>query len=294
MPRPEPIVVLHVGAVPTASWVVQQSLLRNVDHLRQNCTRGLTDATPDSDIETGEILVADPIELNATLRDAFADPDVDVVVGSGEWLGPAFGGPAGSGVHAEADASILALAEATRPYRRAIVMSVCPQAQFLELHYERTLAAGSSTDIDQWVSSVGIDNLSWLPLHRKLTEAFGSKTVSVHDFRRTDQGHLAFLRDVFAAADLDLLHVTEDLTPQPELRLSETGVRLMQAANPYLASDTERADLNTFLKWKFSELDGPPGGLLSLMHTEALRERYNGEHRLLLAGASASPTGVGQ
>jgi hypothetical protein len=287
--RPEPIVVLHVGAVPTASWLVHDCLTRHAEQWRMRRTRGLADAALAPGLGPGDTVVADAPALAATLRDAFADQDIDVVAGSGELLGPAFGGPPGSGVHAEAEASIMALAEATRPYRRVVLLSVCPQAQLLELHHARSVAEGSTADIDQWLGSVDLDNLSWLPLHHKLTTAFGSDAVTVHDFRRTDQGHVDFLRDVFAAGELELPEAVAAQTPPPELRLSGTGVRLATAANRHLASDRERADLLTYLKWNFSELDGPPGGLLSRARTDALHERYDSELEMLLPGAVSSP-----
>jgi hypothetical protein len=288
MPRRKPTVVFHVGAAPTACRLVEQCLLRNVELWRRSRVYGLPEQTLARDIGSGDALVADPDAFAGTLRDAWAGHDIDVIAGSCDLLGPAFGGPPGSGLHAEADAAILALAEATRPYQRAIVLSVCPQAQLLEMHYERAIAAGGTACLDEWLASVDFDNVSWLPLHRKLTAAFGSHAVTLHDFRCTDQGQVDFLRDVFAAADLELPDAVAARTPPSALRFSDTGVNLLTAANPHLSSDRERADLVTFLRWNFSELDGPPGVVLPAAAGNALHERYDSELGLLLATVAAA------
>ena len=287
MPRREPTVVFHVGAVPTASWLVQQCLQRNVDLWRRSRTYGLPKATVADQIGSGDPLVADPDTFAGTLQDAFADEDIDVVIGSRDLLGPAFGGPPGSGLHAESDSAILALAKATRPYRRTVVLSVCPQAQLLEMHYDQAITDRRAAGVDEWLASLDLENLSWLPLRHKLTEAFGSDAVIVHDLRRTDQGHVAFLRDVLAAADLELPDAVAEKTPPPRLRLSDTGIRLATAANLHLASDKERGDLRTFLRRNFSELDGPPGTVLSVLQSDALHERYDSEFGLQQATAAA-------
>lgn len=293
MPRREPTVVLHVGAVPTASWLVRQCLWRTGEGWRPR-TYGLPNQTMARDIGSGDALVADPDAFAGTLRQAFAEHETDVVVGSRDLLGPAFGGPPGSGLHAEADAAILALAEATRPYRRAILLSVCPQAQLLEMHYAQAIAAGGASGRDDWLASVDLENLSWLPLHDKLTAAFGRDELIVHDFRRTEHGHVGFLRDVFAAADLELPDAIARQTPPPRLRLSETGVRLVTAANPHLVSAKERAELGGFLLRNFTELDGPPGTVLTDVQRSALHERYDQELGRLDATASVGRAGGGQ
>jgi hypothetical protein len=286
MPHREPTVIFHVGAVPSASWLVQQCLLRNADLWRARRTFGLPNEVLTADLGKGQTVVANPSAFAETLRRTFTDPDIDVVVASRELLGPAFGGPPGSGLHADADAAILALAEATREYRRAIVLSVCPQAQLVEAHFDRALASPRSADPVEWLTSVDLENLSWLPLHRKLTAAFGSEAVHVHDFRRTDAGHVAFLRNVVSAADLVLPSAVADKTPRPKLRLSDTGLRLATAARPHLRSTQERTELLTFLQWNFSELEGPPGTVLSAEQRRALQERYDSEFDLLLARAA--------
>lgn len=291
MPRRATTIVFHVGSVPTASWLVQQCLTRHASVWRPS-TYGLPNAIVEHDIGSGDALVADPGGFATTLGQAFAEQGADVVVGSRELLGPAFGGPPGSGLHAEADEVIEAFAEATRSHRRVIVLSVCAQAQLLEMHYGRALAYGSTTGFEDWLASVDLENLSWLPLLGKLTAAFGSEAVVIQDFRRTRQGHVELLRDVLGAAGLELPAVVTRKTPSPRLRLSEKGVSLAIAANPHLTSNQERADLSTFLLRNFSELDGPPGAVLTDARSEALRGRYDRELARLRSMVLAQQSGA--
>jgi hypothetical protein len=288
MPGREPTIVLHVGAVPTASWLIQRCLTGKRAAWPPN-THPLSAAILRRDIGSGQPLVADPEGFSRTLRQAFSEPGIDVVIGSRPMLGRAFGGPSGSGLHAEADDTIQALADATRPYRRVIILSVCPQVQLLEMHLEEAIAGTGATRLDTWLDSVDLDNLSWLPVHDKLTTALGSESVIVHSFRRTQKGRVDFLRDFLAAGGLQLPDAEAKRTPAPNPRLSQTGWRLAIAADAHLVSNKQRADLRTFLLRNFSELDGPVGAVLTDDQRSALHQRYDSE---LEALAVSAPVGV--
>jgi hypothetical protein len=289
MPRREPTVVLHVGAVPTASWLIQRCLTGRRAAWPPN-TYTLSAAALRRDIGSGQALVADPAGFSRTLRDAFREPHIDVVVGSRPLLGRAFGGPPGSGLHAEADETIQALADVTSPYRRVIVLSVCPQAQLLEMRFEEAVAGAGTLRLDTWLDSVDLENLSWLPLHAKLTAAFGTEGVVVHHLRRTQGGRVDFLRNVLAAAGLQPSDAQARRTPAPNPRLSQTGLRLAIAADEHLVSNQQRADLRTFLLRHFSELDGPPATVLTDDARHALHQRYDSELETL---DPAAPVSVG-
>ena len=290
MSRRDPTIVLHVGAVPTASRLLQQCLTRNSAVWPPN-VRTLPDATLRRDVGSGQALVANPEGFAGTVSEAFDEPGVDVVVGSLSLLGRAFGGPPGAGLHANADAPLQALAEVTRPYRRVIVLSVCPQAELIELRFDEALRGGSKVRVGAWLASLDLDSLSWLPLHDKLTAAFGSANVLVHCFQRTQRGRVDFLREALGAAGLQLPDAVAKKTPQPGLRLSETGVGLALAADPHLASDQQRADLHSFLLRRFSELEGPPGTVLTDDQRSFLHRRYHSE---LAALGVSDPGGSGQ
>lgn len=283
MPRRVRKVLFHVGAVPTASWLVQRSLAYDLEFWRTGHAYGLPNAVVARDIGRGNALVKQPDLFAATLHATFADSDVDVVIGSRELLGPSFGGPSGSGLYADAEAAIVALAEATRPYRCMIALTVCPQAQLLDMLFERELNAGRARGIGDWLSSVDLHNLSWLPLLHRLTSSFGKDGVTVHQFEATDSGYVSFLRHFFAQASLELGEEAVARTPPRKPRLSDKGLRLASAAGPLLASGHERADLLSFLQGRFSELDGPSGSVLTREQRDALHERYGDELDLLLA-----------
>jgi hypothetical protein len=291
MRRDEPTILFHVGAVPPASRLVQRCLQRNPQIWRRKHTHGLPMAALAADLSPVDALVSHPEVFAASVRDAFARPGIDVVAGSAHLLGPAFGGPARSGLHAGSDDAIQALAEATRPYRRAIVLSVCPQADLLEMYYQRAINSLGAACSEEWLDSVDLENLSWLPLHDRLVAAFGSDAVTVVDFRRTDEGPSAFLREVFAAADVELPDVVAETTPPPRPRLSGTGVRLAIAAQPHLRRGVERTSLRSFLHWNFSELEAPPGTVLSAAQGAAIHQRYDSELASLLRTVSMDASG---
>jgi hypothetical protein len=283
MARRDPTIVLHVGAVPAASRLMQQCLTPDSSVWPANI-HTLPDATLRRDIGSGQTLVANPEGFAGTLRETFDAPGIDVIIGTHPMLGPAFGGPPGTGLHAEADAALQALAEVTAPYRRVIVLSVCPQAQLIEMGFEEVVRRGRDVHLGAWLASLDLDNLSWLPLLDRLTAAFGRPDVIVHDFDRTVPGRVDFLRAALGAADLRLPEAVAEKTAPPSLRLSETGVRLALAADAHLATDRQRAELRSFLLRRFSELEGPPGSVLTHDQRSRLQQRYDSELSTLGVG----------
>lgn len=278
MPESEHLLVFHVGAAPTASWVVHQCLEKNAKAWQERGIRCLPNKVLTDDIGSGEPLIDDPSRLSEVLRAAFDHPDTTVVAGSREVLGAPFGGAAGAGLHAAAKPAIEALAEATKGVaRRKIVLSVCPPEQFVELHFSRTIAAGGTDSLDTWLARIDLDDLSWLPLHAALAGVFGPDAVEVVEFSPTDAGHVRWLQRFFAVAGVELPDAIAANTPAPAGRLSAKGLRLAVAANPWLASGPERSTLRTFLQRHFSEFDGPTAEFLTPGQRSAARERYDAE-----------------
>jgi hypothetical protein len=289
MPRREQTVVLHVGVVPGASRLIQRCLASNSAQWPPRA-HVLTNAVLQRDLGSGPALVSNPENFAATLRRAFDQRDVEVVIGSRSVLGRALGGSSGAGLFPEAGSAIQAMAEATRGYRCVIVLSICPQAQFIEMRFQEMASGRGTTPISVWLSLIEDGNLSWLPLHDKLTAAFGSEHLVVHNFRPTEGGRIDFLRDTLAAAGLQLPEAVAKKSLPPSLRLSETGVRLAIVADEHLHTENQRADFHAFLSQQFSELDGPPGSVLTADQEKALHQRYDGELEIL--GAD-TPTTVG-
>ncbi len=70
MPRREPTVLFHVGAVPTASGLIRRCLLRNAELWSQSRTYALPDEIMAADLGSGETLMADPDAFTTTLHAA--------------------------------------------------------------------------------------------------------------------------------------------------------------------------------------------------------------------------------
>ncbi|MGH8963185.1 MAG: hypothetical protein ACRDWT_18675 [Jatrophihabitantaceae bacterium] len=278
----EKSLVFHVGAAPTASWRLQRCLVRNGESLRAGGLQYVA-----NDVLAGGIgaLIEDPEPLASVLDQALHAPELEVLVASQEGtLGHPFdrSGGDGGGLFADAGPALDALAELTRSYRRTIVLSVCPQPEFLESYFRRMINAGDWAAFDAWLDGVDLDELSWLPVHEKLVGAFGADDVRVIDYRDIEQDEAGFLRNFFALVGRDLPITAVDL-PESRPGLSAKGLRVALAGAPYLTGSGQRGRLHEFVLRNFSELDYPRPSLLSGERRAALKDRYGDEYERLVA-----------
>jgi hypothetical protein len=284
---PDQRFVYHVGAHVTGARQIQRYLRENVDHLERLGLHCVPRALMGKLVGWGPKLVADPDRFGQELGSAWRSPGIDGVLASHEnTIGRPFA-DGGGGLYPDALPTLEALAEVSKTSRRTVVLSVRPQADFLESYYLQTVNEGEWHTFDDWLDELNLDDISWLPLHEQLIGSFGVDAVRVLDFATFGPDPVAHVREFFRLIDVDLptdLHVS----PVHDPRHSEKGVRMALAANPYVRATDERMGLRAFLHKNFSDRDYPPATLLTVEQRAWLNDRYGDENRRLVA---AQPVG---
>ncbi len=281
MSSPDQRFVCHIGAHVTGAPQVQRYLREHTDDLERQGLHHLPRGLMSKLVGMGPKLVAEPDRLGREVRAALRRPGIDGLLVSHENL---IGRPftdAGGGLYPDARPTLEALRKMVEPYDCTLVLSVRPQADFLESYYLRMVNAGEWDTFDTWVGKLNLDDISWLPLHEHLVEVFGAD-VRVLDYAKVESDAVAQVREFFRLIRADLppdLHVA----PVRNLRHSQKGLRMALAANPYLRDPDERASLRAFLHRSFSDRDYPRAALLTGEQRAALDDRYGAEYQRLVA-----------
>ncbi|HEY2879986.1 hypothetical protein [Nocardioides sp.] len=287
MSLPDKRFVCHVGAHVTGARQVQRYLRDNVDQLERQGLHCVPRALMGKLVGWGPKLVADPDRFAQELGSAWRSPGIDGVLVSHEnTIGRPFG-DGGGGLYAGALPTLEALAGVSEPAQRTVVLSVRPQADFLESYYLQTISEGAWHTFDDWLGALDLDDISWMPLHEQLIATFGVDAVRVLDFAEVGSDPVAHVREFFRLIGVDLpadLHVSPVHHPRP----SEKGMRMVLAANPYVRTTDERMGLRAFLQKNFSDRDYPSPTLLTVEQRAELNDRYGDEYRRLVA---AQPVG---
>ncbi len=274
----------HVGAHTTGSRLIQKCLRDHTDALAAAGVRYLPRATASRLVDWGDRLVENRQPFAAAVDDALRQPRFATFLTSHEnTIGHPIAADGASGLYPHAAPALQALAELSRPYRQVIVLSVRPQAEFLEAYYLHTLATGNTATFDTWLQTIDLDQLSWLPLHEQLVATFGADAVRVLDYRRSEQGLGAFLAEFFRLVGIASPARLDDNSPVEGAVLSDQAVRLSLAANRYLSSVDERRRMRAFLQAHFCGEHRKQPTLLSPEQKAGLHARYDGEYAHLVA-----------
>jgi hypothetical protein len=270
--------VIHVGAVPTASWRLQRTLSTHRDALQAQGLGFLDTDTLAECIGSGDPLLADPAPLARAL-DAAAQHHEAVLVSHEGIVGDPFAGSAG--LVGGAAPILEALEHATRGRPRLLVLSLCPQDEFLTATYSRLVTLRRTSEpFSAWASAVDLADLSWQPLADRLTATFGADAVRLVGYRDIERDHAAFVHTVLDLAGVTLpASAIEAATPPPGL--SGKGLALLLAAIPFMASAGEWDAMRGFVGRTFSRLEYPPPRLLSEEQRADLQARYGAEYASL-------------
>ena len=281
MSSPDKRFVCHVGAHVTGARQVQRYLRENADRLGWQGLHYVPRERMSQYVGWGPKVVVDPDRFAQEFGRASRSPGIKGLLASHEnTIGRPFA-EGGGGLYADAQPTLEALAELAKPFRCTVVLSVRPQAEFLESYYLQTINEGGSDTFDTWLGKLNLDDISWLPLHEQLVGAFGVHSVRVLDFAKVGSDPVAHVREFFRLIDLDLptLHVS----PVRSSWHSEKGLRVALAANPYLRTSDERASLRTFVQKNFSDRGYPRAKLFGDEQRASLNDRYGDEYERLVA-----------
>jgi hypothetical protein len=271
---------IHVGAHKTGTSLVQRHLERFPETYAGHGLDFVTRGDMAELVAYGEAMVSRPELLRGRLEAFRADPSSRALFGSNEnMLGPPFvaGVP---GLYPHARRNLTALAAICEGAPTKIFLSVRRQSAFVESWYLQTVHMGSSQTFDEWLASVDLSALSWRPIVETMLEHFGEDGVEVVDFEIVRQGQGAYLGRFLRVLDPDFDDTVDPPTPYNR-SVSERGLRMALAANPYLESAEERRALRKLLQWHFSNVDSPRPVLLGPEQKAALDAPYADELREL-------------
>jgi hypothetical protein len=181
--------------------------------------------------------------------------------------------------------NIRALARTIRGCRATVMLSVRPQHEFLESYYLQAVNEGSGETFQQWLARVDFRKLSWRPLVTALHDWFGEENVRVIDFRLIAAGQGSFvghfLREIGPRFDGAV-----DFDMPVNRSLSEKGLRLALAAQPFLEHASDRRLMRRFLQRHFSNVDYPRPTLLTDGQRQELAQLYEVEYSQLVDHAT--------
>lgn len=281
--------VLHVGAHKTGSSLIQKFLRDRPRELRAHRIGYLSRQDLDPLVSRGSLERNDWSGLTSAVDAAVAAGGTDVVIASHEGtMGPAFPRRDPS-LYSRSAGLAPRLAEALGSHRPTVVVTLRPQADFVESYYLQSIHTGRHDSFASWLSGLDLDRLSWRPLVDDLTAAFGADRVHVLDFRTIRDGQEAFVRRFLALAapgrDVPVSY--------PAVRnasISGKGLELALAVNPLLTTHDERRSMRRFLQKHFSNRDFARPTLLGDELRAQLENRYAAEYDELVAGQTPNST----
>ncbi len=284
------VTAIHVGAHKTGTSVFQQYLRENPKLLRRKRVLVLRRAELRDYAGWGDRLIADPGPLAARVEEFRRNPWFTTMIGSYENLvGRPFARRGKSGLYPQAAANMAGLAAALANSRAKVIVSIRPQADFVESYYLQSVHEGGVKTFAQWVRRIDLDALSWTPIVDACRAAFGPDGVEVVDFRLIRQGQESYIERLLQSMDARLdWPVTH--TSTRNLSVSERGLRMALDANPHVRGE-DRSAVRRFLQEHFSNADFPRPLLFTDEQRRALRDRYDAEYDALVG--RPAPVGSG-
>jgi hypothetical protein len=286
---PRKTVALHVGAHKTGTSLLQAYLESDRHVLAKSGIGVIGRDELGGFVAWGRRLIDEPEALRDHLTRMLEDPKREVVFGSNEnMLGRPFD-LGGGQLYPAAPKVIAALVEILAPFRPKVLLSLRPQADFLESYYLQSIHQGGHDTFETWYGRLDQDALSWVPIVEELKAAFGADGLEIIDFRVIHGGPGIFLNHILTRIDpaYDFeINFSETRNPS----VSEKGLRLALAANPLLQDRNERRAMRIFLRKYFSNVDYPRPNLLSEQQRAELDARYGAEYEALVHAAPPSST----
>ena len=274
----------HIGAHKTGTTVIQRFLSSNRPQLREHriacLRRPILDAFAKNKAER------DPHNgpLAVQLANLAAQGRTDFVIASCENLiGPPFT-DASDLLYPKAAERAEALRQVLAPYNVTVIVTVRPQADFMESYYLQRVNQGDYDTFQEWFAQRNVGALAWRPVIDTMTDAFGSGAVHVMDFRMLrDQGAEAYLSEfLMRSGPGPCIPIAP---PEADnASLSARGLQIALAINPLLVDKDERVAARKFLQEHFSNRDFPRPVLLTDQQRAELEHRYAADYADVVAG----------
>lgn len=272
-------IYFHVGSHQSGAWLIQRYLERHSEFLFAGGVHALPRDQLNSVIGWGGRLVKNPEGLANVVSQALHRRRTYAVVASHEnMLGRPFG--VGGGLYAGSTEAIQTLAATAESYGGTAVLSVRPQADFLEAYYLQLVNEGAREPFDVWLSALDLTDISWMPLYDRLVSSFGHGKVHVVDFRRAEESRVAFVRDFLTAINVDVpIDIADRAAVTPTW--SDRGLRIVLAANAHMTSSAQRSAFRSFVRAQFNEKDQGSAILLTAEQRAYIDDLYMTEYEQL-------------
>ena len=275
-------IVFHIGAHKTGTSLVQHYMRANVPTVAAHGIRYISRGDMNGYVGWGKQIRNKPERLRRRLDRELSARTCQYVFMSHE---NAIGRPFSDtlpGLYPHAGENMEAIASALQDYHATIILTTRPEAGFLESYYLQTIHQGGTQTFKQWVAGIDIENISWHPAVDAVRAAFSKQQVHVIDFRSIARGQNAFLRDFITCIDPDIKlqpHYTEASNPS----ISEKGLSMALAVNPFLETHAERKSVRKFLQRRFSNKDYDRPKLLDNDVRQQLDARYMPDYEKLFS-----------
>jgi len=271
-------VVFHVGAHKTGTSLLQKYMRDNRRRLQLRGIYYLARSEMNDLVGWGRPLVEHPEALDARISAITGNLLYRTLVTSHE---NTLGRPIASGgdhMYPKAAPMVDALGRLLAPYRSKVFLYVRPQAEFIESYYLQLIHQGNTFTFAEWIDSLDLDRLSWVPLADMLIEALGGERVEIIDFGEIRLGQNRFIESFFRRIDPSF-DFEVDYKPRRNPSVGDKGLRLALAANPHLKTGAEKKAMRVFLQKRFSNVDYPRPTLFTEAQRQALRDRYDDEYK---------------
>jgi hypothetical protein len=160
-----------------------------------------------------------------------------------------------------------------------VIITVRPQADFLESYYMQTINQGGHDTFEEWFARRNLAKLSWQPLIEMTKATFSPSAVEVMDFEvLRNNGPEAYLVEFMEIADpgrpIDITAPKGD-----NASLSARGLQIALAINPLLIDKSEQAVTRKFLQENFSNRNSPRPVLLTDDQRADIEHRYAADYK---------------
>lgn len=271
-------VVFHAGAHKTGTSLLQKYMRDNRRRLQMRGIYYLARSDMNDLVGWGGPLVEHPEHLEERISEILGHVMYQTLVTSHE---NTFGRPLAAGgahLYPRAEPMVEALGRVLAPYRAKVFLYVRPQVDFVESYYLQLIHQGNTFTFAEWIDSLDLDRLSWVPLVDMLTETFGAEGVEIIDFGEIRLGQNEFIERFFRRIGPGY-DFQVDYKPRRNPSVGDKGLSLALAANPHLSTGDEKKAMRVFLQKHFSNVDYPRPALFSEVQRHALAYRYGDEYK---------------
>ena len=276
-------VIFHVGAHKTATSLVQKYLRDKPEDFAPFGVRYISRSCANDYVGWGSILEKSPQLIRNRVAKELSMEGTKIVFASHEnTIGKPFVKGV-EGLYPRAHKNLLALKNALDKYDVSIVLSIRPQLEFLQSYYLQTVHQGGYATFSEWTSKLSIDTLSWLPVINSIRDVFGEHSLTLIDFREIKAGQKEFLKMFFQRVDSSI-KLKPDYRPHRNPSISEQGLKIALAANPYLSDATERKVMRNFLQKNFSNKRNPRPKLVDDRMNVCFAKWYSAEYESITEG----------